>query len=89
MFASADQKDASRFAALARAAASHMSDFNPQDLSNTVWAFPTVDILAPKVIQKVAVSAHRAVQFGDLLKFLWGYERVAGKDKSWARTLTS
>ena len=40
-FATAGQKDASLFAALATAAQRHMGAFNPQALANTAWAFAT------------------------------------------------
>ena len=38
-FATADQSDASMFAALATAAKQHMGDFNSQGLANVAWAF--------------------------------------------------
>ena len=40
-FATADQSDASLFAALATTAERRMSDFNSQELANAAWAFAT------------------------------------------------
>ena len=40
-FATAGQKDALMFSALATAAQRCMGDFNPQEFANTAWAFAT------------------------------------------------
>ena len=42
-FATADQSDASLFAALATAAEQRMGDFNSQGLANAAWAFAMAD----------------------------------------------
>ena len=88
----AGQKDALLFAALASASEQRMGDFNPQNIANTAWAFPTGGIRAPELMHKVSAAAFLLIeQFDsvDLLKFLCGYEWAGSQDKSWGKAVAS
>ena len=77
---------------MASAAKQRLGGFNPQNLANTAWAFPTVGIRTPELMQKVSAAAFLLIeQFDsmDLLKFLSGYERAGIKDKSWTKAVAS
>ena len=64
-----------------------MYDFNPQGLANTAWAFATMCIQAPELIQRAGAAASLLIeQFDpvDLLKYIAANEQAASKDESWA-----
>ena len=53
------QKDASLFAALAKAAERRMGHFNPQHLANTAWAFAMVGQKDALLFTALAKAAER------------------------------
>ena len=59
------QADARLFAALAQEAERRISDFKPQELANTAWAFATAGHAAPALLDAIATEAVR----GDLRDF--------------------
>ena len=46
-------------AALAKAAERRLSDFNPQAVANTAWAFATVNCRDEKLFAALAIAAER------------------------------
>ena len=61
-FATAGQKDASLFVALATAAEQRMDDFNPQNLVNTAWAFLTVGIQTSDLMKKFGAATSQLIE---------------------------
>ena len=52
-------RDEKLFAALARAAERRLSDFNPQNVANTAWAFATVNYRDEQLFAALAIAAER------------------------------
>ena len=52
-------RDEKLLAALARAAEKRLSDFNPQEVANTAWAFATVNYRDEKLFAALARAAER------------------------------
>ena len=52
-------RDEKLFAALARAAERRLSDFNPQDVANTAWAFAAVKYQDEKLFSALARASER------------------------------
>ena len=52
-------RDGKLFAAMARAVARRLSDFNPQEVTNTAWAFATVNYRDERVFPALAGAAER------------------------------
>ena len=46
-------------AALVRASERRLSDFNPQEVANTAWAFATVNYRDEKLFAALAIAAER------------------------------
>ena len=61
-FATAGQKDASLFVALATAAERRMDDFNPQNLVNTAWGSLTVGIQTPDSMKKLGAATPQVIE---------------------------
>ena len=64
--------------AIAKAAASKVRDFNPQDFSNTVWAYATSGHAAPELfdaIAKAAVPKVRDFKPQDFSNTVWAYAK--------------
>ena len=56
------QKNASLFAAWAKAAERHVRHFNPQDLSSTAWAFATMGQKDASLFAALAKAAERRMR---------------------------
>ena len=54
-----NDRDEKLFAALARTAERWLSEFNPQDVANTGWAFATVNYRDEKLFAALARVAER------------------------------
>ena len=52
-------RDEKLFAALATAAERRLSEFNPQNVANTAWAFATVNYRDEKLFAALAIAAAR------------------------------
>ena len=55
-------RDEHIFAALAIAAERQPSEFNPQEVANTAWAFATVNYGDEKLITVLAITAERRLR---------------------------
>ena len=65
------------FVALARATEQRLSEFNPQNLSNAVWAYATAKHAAPALFDAIAEeTVHRKLGFfnpQNLANMVWAY----------------
>ena len=55
-------RDEKLFAALAKVALRLLSEFNPQEVANTAWAFATVNYRDRKLLAALAVAAERLLR---------------------------
>ena len=66
-------------AALATAAERRLSEFNPQDVANTAWAFATMNYRDEKLFPALAIAAERRLsEFSpqDVANTAWAFATV-------------
>ena len=79
-----NHRDGQRFAALARAVERRLSEFKPQELTNTAWAFATVSHCDEKPVSALARAAKRLLSVfksQELAITVWAFATVNHRDE--------